>query len=106
MNIKKDEHLGFEINASRGSLSWLKWLIPVLIASGIFSGTVIRANERMVMMEDRISTIEQTVASDNINVAGQSIQLKNYDMQLVELKEGQKVLTSDVKQILLLLTHK
>lgn len=106
MTPRKDEHLGISIDASKGSLSWIKWLIPVLIASGIFGGTTIRANEKLAELDSRVNDIETTIAADNLNVAGQSIQLKNYDLQLVELRDGQKVLTNDVKQILLLLTHK
>ena len=103
---QKDEHLGISIDASKGSLSWLKWLIPILISAGIFSGTTIRANEKLTELDSRVSDIETTIASDNINVAGQSIQLKNYEAKLVDLQNGQTVLTADVKQILILLTRK
>ena len=105
MTPRKDEHVGISIDASKGSLSWLKWLIPVLIPI-LISGTTIRAEEKMIDLDSRVKDIETTIASDNINVAGQSIQLKDYEAKLVDLQNGQTVLTADVKQILILLTHK
>jgi hypothetical protein len=99
---KKDEHVGIDISASKGGLKFLRWLIPLLISCGLIGGGV-RAD---MVNSDRITSIEEIVNNNTLEINGQSIKLDNYIAQLVEMKEDLKETRATSERILLVLTRK
>jgi hypothetical protein len=100
--MKVQEHIGIDVNATKGSLQFLKWLIPLILGSGLLGGGIAQDSK----LDGRISSLESIVQSNTIELNGSKIELKNFTMQIEELREDAKATRSDVKQILIILTKR
>lgn len=105
MAIKKnEEHI--ELKATKGGLSFLRWLIPFLLTGSILgTGGRVVAND-LNSLDDRVSKLEETISANSIELNGQKIRLNEYEAKLVEMKTDIRETREDTKQILIILTKK
>lgn len=92
----------FKFEATKGSLAFLRWLIPLLLSGGLFTGGTVVANG----LDKRVESLELTVGENSIELNGQKIELKNYNARIVDLQNDMRESRSDIKQILIILQKK
>jgi hypothetical protein len=96
----RDEHI--EVKASKGSLSFIRWLLPFLLSAGLLGSGKVIAND-IGDLNSRVTKIEHTVNDNSIELNGTIIKLSEYNARLVELKEDIRDTRQDIKQILIIL---
>jgi hypothetical protein len=100
MTPRKDEHI--EVTASKGALSFIRWLLPLFLSTLTLTGGGAVAND----LNKRVQTLEEIVTNNTIEINGQSIELKNYNARIIELQEDIRESRTDIKQILIILQKK
>lgn len=87
------------LTATKGSLSFLRWLIPLFLGGGLVGGGIAQDSK----LDGRMTKLEQIVSDNSIELNGQKIKLSEYDARIVEMRADIKVTQADVKQILIIL---
>ena len=100
---KSDEHI--EVKASKGTLSFVKWLLPFLLSAGLLGSGEVIAND-INDLNSRVTKMEQMVADNTVELNGQKVRLSEYDARFIELQKDVRETREDTKQILIILTKR
>lgn len=105
MTTKHNEE-SIQLKATKGGLSFLRWLIPLLLSGGLITGGGKVLASDMDVLNARVDKIEQAVTDNTLEINGQNVKLSEYDARFVELQKDVRETRNDTKQILIILTKR